>query len=83
MLRLTAPKSVLLFIVLVGLGIWGWTRFFPPPEKQIERTLQKLAADASFKNEKPLDHLITINAVPSFFILTLLSKSPTALIPPP
>ncbi len=67
MLRLTAPKAVLLFIVLVGLGIWGWTRFFPPPEKQIERTLQKLAAAASFKNEKPLDRLVAINAVPSFF----------------
>ena len=67
MLRLTTPKAVLLFIVLVGLSIWGWTRFSPPPEKQIERTLQKLAAAASFKNEKPLDRLIAINAVPSFF----------------
>ena len=67
MLRLTTPKAILLFIVLVGLGIWGWTRFFPPPEKQIGQTLQKLAAAVSFKNEKPLDRLIAINAVPSFF----------------
>ena len=67
MLRLTTSKTILLFIVLVGLGIWGWTRFFPPPEKQIGQTLQKLAAAVSFKNEKPLDRLIAINAVPSFF----------------
>lgn len=67
MLKLTTPKAILLFIVLVGLGIWGWTRFFPPAEKQIEQTLQKLAAAVSFKNEKLLDRLIAINAVPSFF----------------
>ncbi len=67
MLRLTTPKAVFLFIVLVGLSVWGWTRFFPPLEKQIEQTLQKLATAVSFENEKPLDRLIAVNAVPSFF----------------
>ena len=67
MLTLTVPKAVLFSIVLVGLGIWGWTQFLPSPEKQIQRTLQKLAATASFKNEKPLDRLVAINALPSFF----------------
>lgn len=67
MLTSTAPKAVLLSIVLVGLGIWGWTQFFPSPEKQIERTLQKLDDAVSFKNERPLDRLIAVNAVPSFF----------------
>ena len=67
MLKLTVPKAVLLFIVLVGLGVWGWTRFLPSPEKQIERTLQKLAAAVSFKNERPLDRMIAINAIPNFF----------------
>lgn len=66
-MKLTAPKTILLFIVLVGLGVWGWTQFLPSPEQQIERTLQKLAAAASFKNEKPLDRLIAINAIPDFF----------------
>lgn len=66
-MTLTAPKAVLLFIVLVGLGILGWARFFPSPEKQIQQTLQKLAAAVSFKNEKPLDRLASIHAVPSFF----------------
>ena len=67
MLTSTAPKAVLLSIVLVGIGIWGWMQFFPSPEKQIERTLQKLGDTVSFKNEKPLDRLIAVNAVPSFF----------------
>ncbi len=67
MLTLSTPKAVLLFIVLVGLSICGWTLFFPAPEKQIEKTLQKLAASISFKNEKPIDRLIAVNAVPSFF----------------
>lgn len=66
-MKLTAPKTILLFIILVGLGVWGWTQFLPSPEKQIERTLHKLAAAASFKNEKPLDRLIAVRAVPSFF----------------
>lgn len=67
MLTSTVHKSILLCIILVGLGIWGWTQFLPSSEKQIERTLQKLAAAVSFKNEKPLDRLIAINAVPNFF----------------
>ncbi len=64
---MTATKAIIPALLLIGLGIWGWTRLFPSPEKQIEQTLKKLAAAASFDGKKPLARLAAINAIPTFF----------------
>ena len=34
--------------VIVALGLWLWTIFFPSPEKVIRKRLTSLAADVSF-----------------------------------
>jgi len=38
--------------VLIALGIWLWTVFFPAPEKIIRHRLQKLAVDVSFARDQ-------------------------------
>ena len=44
--------------VVVGLGVWLWTVFFPGPETIIRRHLEKVAKEASFtSNESTLARL--------------------------
>ena len=35
-------------VVVIGLGIWAWTYFFPSPEKAIRKRLTEVAETASF-----------------------------------
>ncbi len=63
-----ALKPILLLAIVVGLGYGVWTFLFPSPEKQIRKSLTRLAETASFTaNEKPLTRLGSINALPTFF----------------
>jgi hypothetical protein len=39
-------------LVLAGLGIWGWTVFFPGPEQVIRKRLKDLARTASFTGKE-------------------------------
>ena len=39
---------LLQFALLLALGIWLWTVFFPSPEKIIRQRLHRLATDVSF-----------------------------------
>jgi len=41
-------KRIILLAVLVALGYWGWTLFYPNPEKEIRKQLNALAQEASF-----------------------------------
>lgn len=61
-------QQLLAIVIVAALGFWGYTIFFPSPEKVIKETLQRLADTASFTSqEKPLARLGAINAIPSFF----------------
>ena len=63
-----SAKPFLLTVVIAATGWWAYTILFPSPEKQIQETLQRLAAKASFSpDEKALARLGAMNAVPSFF----------------
>jgi hypothetical protein len=41
-------KRIILLALLGALGYWGWTLFFPSPEKEIRKQLKSLAQEASF-----------------------------------
>jgi hypothetical protein len=41
-------KRIMLLAILGALGYWGWSLFFPSPEKEIRKQLHALAQEASF-----------------------------------
>ena len=45
---------IILLGVLGALGYWGWTLFYPNPEKVIRKQLHALAAEASFAPKQSL-----------------------------
>lgn len=45
---------IILLAVLGALGYWGWTLFFPSPEKEIRKQLHALAQEASFTSNEGL-----------------------------
>jgi cytoskeletal protein RodZ len=45
---------IILLAVLGALGYWGWTLFFPSPEKVIRKQLHALATEASFAPKQSL-----------------------------
>ena len=47
-------KRIILWAVLGALGYWGWTLFFPSPEKEIRKQLHALAREASFNSNEGL-----------------------------
>lgn len=55
-----AARLILLLVVL-AVGLWLWSVFFPSPEKAIRQHLEKTARAASFQaNEGPFDQLSKI-----------------------
>jgi hypothetical protein len=47
-------KRIILLAVLAGLGYWGWTLYYPSPEKEIRKRLHALAQEASFAPKQGL-----------------------------
>ncbi len=47
-------KRIILLAVLVAVGYWSWTLFFPSPEKAIRKQLYALAKEASFTSGRGL-----------------------------
>jgi len=49
---------LILLLLVIAVGLWVWSVFFPGPEKAIRQHLEKTARAASFKgNEGPFDQL--------------------------
>ena len=54
--------------LLVALGYWLWTYYFPNDEKLIQRHLAETAATASFTgDESPISRLTTLGKLAGFF----------------
>jgi hypothetical protein len=59
---------LILVIVLIALGVWLWTVFFPSPQKIIRKNLLSLARDISFSaGENDLIKIADAQSVGNFF----------------
>jgi hypothetical protein len=55
-------------LVLLAAGLWSaWHFFFPPPEKVIQKRLQKLAAAISENPQGNIGKVANVNRIGSFF----------------
>ncbi len=61
-------SRLLLIILFVAIGVWGWWTFVPSPERVIRRNLKELAQAVSFNSkEGPLAQVGNATKVTSYF----------------
>jgi hypothetical protein len=61
-------RHLILFVVLVAAGVWGWRILHPSPEEIIRKRLLELAQNASFgASEAPLAKLWNAQGLGKFF----------------